>query len=81
MIQMMQGHALTILSEMPRDYLFDAVIIPVGTGTNKRTDMITRYYQGGRCATPGFIQDVCAANFEMDSLRMYPKIMGGRKRH
>lgn len=26
MIQMMQGHALTILSEMPRDYLFDAVI-------------------------------------------------------
>lgn len=26
MIQMMQGHALTILSEMPRDCLFDAVI-------------------------------------------------------
>ena len=26
MIQMMQGHALTILSGMPRDALFDAVI-------------------------------------------------------
>lgn len=154
MIQMMQGHALTILSEMPRDCLFDAVITdpPYASGaatlsgisaktstkytSSKRgncpypdfegdamdkrswanlmlqvllearmrtkpggviamfvdwrqtpvaSDVMqwagwtwrgmaqwdTRYYQGGRCATPGFFQDVCAANFEMDSLRMH----------
>ena len=65
MIQMMQGHALTILSEMPRDYLFDAVITdpPYASGAATQSGISaktsTKYTSSkrGNCPYPDFEGD------------------------
>ena len=62
MIQMMQGHALTILSEMPRDCLFDAVITdpPYASGAATLSGISaktsTKYTSSkrGNCPYPDF---------------------------
>lgn len=65
MIQMMQGHALTILSEMPRDCLFDAVITdpPYASGAATLSGISaktsTKYTSSkrGNCPYPDFEGD------------------------
>ena len=65
MIQMMQGHALTILSEMARDNLFDAVITdpPYASGAATLSGISaktsTKYTSSkrGNCPYPDFEGD------------------------
>ena len=63
MIQMMQGHALTILSEMPRDNLFDAVITdpPYASGAATLSGISaktsTKYTSSKSCPYPDFEGD------------------------
>lgn len=65
MIQMMQGHALTILSGMPRDSLFDAVITdpPYASGAATQNGISaktsTKYTSSkrGNCPFPDFEGD------------------------
>lgn len=63
MIQMMQGHALTILSGMPRDALFDAVITdpPYASGAATQNGISaktsTKYTSSKNCPYPDFEGD------------------------
>ena len=63
MIQMMQGHALTIQSGMPRDALFDAVITdpPYASGAATQNGISaktsTKYTSSKNCPYPDFEGD------------------------
>ena len=53
MIQMMQGHALTILSGMPRDALFDAVITdpPYASGAATQNGISAKHQPSTQAAS------------------------------